>query len=80
MEAYIHGIVLLCADGIARRVFPRIFTYSADYPEKYAVSSYSTNVFNLLTHIAKGCSWPLYATRDYVLAQDALFRGPSWTC
>jgi hypothetical protein len=34
MEAYRHGIVLTCADGILRRVFPRIFTYSADYPEK----------------------------------------------
>jgi hypothetical protein len=34
MEAYEHGIVILFADGISRRVFPRIFTYSADYPEK----------------------------------------------
>jgi hypothetical protein len=33
--AYRHGIVLKCADGVMRRVFPRIFTYSADYPEKY---------------------------------------------
>jgi hypothetical protein len=32
--AYRHGIVLKCADGVMRRVFPRIFTYSADYPEK----------------------------------------------
>jgi hypothetical protein len=35
VEAYTHGIVLDCADGIRRRVYPRIFTYSADYPEKY---------------------------------------------
>lgn len=34
LEAYKHGIVLKCADGILRRVYPRIFTYSADYPEK----------------------------------------------
>jgi hypothetical protein len=34
ISAYRHGIVLKCADGIARRIFPRIFTYSADYPEK----------------------------------------------
>lgn len=32
--AYQHGLVLKCADGVLRRVFPRIFTYSADYPEK----------------------------------------------
>jgi hypothetical protein len=34
MHAYVHGIVILCADGILRRIFPRFFTYSADYPEK----------------------------------------------
>ncbi|KAJ7611461.1 hypothetical protein B0H17DRAFT_966994, partial [Mycena rosella] len=34
MEAYEHGIVLECQDGISRRFFPRVFTYSADYPEK----------------------------------------------
>ena len=35
MKAYKFGILILCADGILRRVFPRIFIYSADYPEKY---------------------------------------------
>ncbi|THH05402.1 hypothetical protein EW146_g9914 [Bondarzewia mesenterica] len=39
MEAYEHGIVLCCADGVYRRIFPRIFTYSADYPEKVILAS-----------------------------------------
>lgn len=34
MKAYRHGIVINCPDGILRRFYPRIFTYSADYPEK----------------------------------------------
>jgi hypothetical protein len=34
MDAYINGIVIKCADGITRRVYPRFFSYSADYPEK----------------------------------------------
>jgi hypothetical protein len=34
MEAYIHGMLVECVDGIVRRFFPWIFTYSADYPEK----------------------------------------------
>jgi hypothetical protein len=38
-EAFIHafkyGMVIKCADGVERRVYPRFFTYSADYPEKY---------------------------------------------
>lgn len=34
LEAFIHGIVILCADGVRRRFYLRLFTYSADYPEK----------------------------------------------
>ena len=53
LEAYRHGIVLKCADGILRRVYPRILTYSADYPEKYvaqgtpALPQVNTNVLRL---------------------------------
>jgi hypothetical protein len=36
VHAYEHGIVIECCDGVKRRFYPRIFTYSADYPEKYA--------------------------------------------
>jgi hypothetical protein len=32
--AYEHGMVVKCADGVERRLYPRILTYSADYPEK----------------------------------------------
>jgi hypothetical protein len=34
MDAYVHGIRIACGDGATRRIFPRFFTYSADYPEK----------------------------------------------
>ncbi|KAI0308950.1 hypothetical protein OF83DRAFT_1072758, partial [Amylostereum chailletii] len=34
IEAWKHGIVVECCDGIKRRFYPRIFTYAADYPEK----------------------------------------------
>jgi hypothetical protein len=34
-DAYRNGIIIKFADGVERLVFPRIFTYSADYPEKY---------------------------------------------
>ena len=44
MHAYEHGIVVKCADGITRRIFPRFFTYAADYPEKYVVG-YSALLF-----------------------------------
>jgi hypothetical protein len=38
-QCYEHGVVATCADGIIRHVFPRIFTYSADYPEKYVADN-----------------------------------------
>jgi hypothetical protein len=41
VTAYKHGVVMRCADGILRRIYPRIFTYSADYPEKYLSHNWS---------------------------------------
>lgn len=40
LEAYEHGIVVNCCDGITWRFYPRLLTYSADYPEKYASRSH----------------------------------------
>ena len=34
LHAYKSGVIVLCADGIQRQLFPRFFTYSADYPKK----------------------------------------------
>ncbi|KAF9555015.1 hypothetical protein CPC08DRAFT_643499, partial [Agrocybe pediades] len=39
MHAYEHGIVVQCADGVTRHIFPRFFTYSADYPEKILLAT-----------------------------------------
>ncbi|KAF8148266.1 hypothetical protein B0H34DRAFT_758798 [Crassisporium funariophilum] len=39
IHAYEHGIILKCADGVIRRLFPRFFTYSADYPEKVLLTT-----------------------------------------
>jgi len=59
IEAWKHGIVILCCDGIKRRFYPRIFTYSADYPEKYGLVSLTPQCF--LTLSAKQdphCQYP----------------------
>jgi Plavaka transposase len=34
VTAWTSGILMECYDGVTRRIFPRIFTWSADYPEK----------------------------------------------
>ncbi|KAK7054049.1 hypothetical protein R3P38DRAFT_2500851 [Favolaschia claudopus] len=39
LAAYEHGIVIECQDGVFRRFYPRIFTYSADYPEKVLLAT-----------------------------------------
>ncbi|KAI0038329.1 hypothetical protein FA95DRAFT_1232934 [Auriscalpium vulgare] len=39
VQAYHHGMVVDCIDGIRRRIYPRIFTYSADYPEKVLLAT-----------------------------------------
>ncbi|KAG8952082.1 hypothetical protein FRC03_012273 [Tulasnella sp. 419] len=39
IAAWKHGIVVKCFDGIERRFYLRIFTYSADYPEKALIAT-----------------------------------------
>lgn len=34
LKIYAHGLVIEGSDGVKRRFYPRIFTYTADYPEK----------------------------------------------
>ena len=34
IEAWRHGILIECCDGMYRPFYPRIFTHSGDYPEK----------------------------------------------
>ncbi|KAG5649594.1 hypothetical protein H0H81_002919, partial [Sphagnurus paluster] len=34
-----HGIIIECPDGVSWRFYPRIFTYSADYPEKVLLAT-----------------------------------------
>jgi len=52
LEAWNHGIVILCWDGIKRRFYPRIFTYSADYPEKwsYTIQFYLMNLYSYVAN------------------------------
>ncbi|KAJ3533279.1 hypothetical protein NMY22_g7397 [Coprinellus aureogranulatus] len=38
-DAMEHGLVIVCPDGKKRCFYPRIFTYSADYPEKSVVQN-----------------------------------------
>ena len=49
LHVYQHGLVIECCDGVTYRFYPRIFTYSTDYPEKYVCLS---NVHHLPQLIA----------------------------
>ena len=48
LHAYEHGIILACGDGFERQLHPRIFTYSADYSEKYY--AWDVSIYLLLTY------------------------------
>lgn len=51
VHAYTHGMVILCADGVSRRFYPRLFTYSADYPEKYVVYVYQNHTDEIVIRV-----------------------------
>ncbi|KAF8842659.1 hypothetical protein BDN67DRAFT_989041 [Paxillus ammoniavirescens] len=75
LQAYEHGIVLKCGDGVERRLYPRIFTYSADYPEKVLIA----NLRNLGHCPCPRCLVSkdrihLFATGRDMLEQDLLAR------
>ena len=53
LEVYEHGIVITCADGITRRIYPRFFTYSADYPEKLVILLLFFPSYIFLTFISR---------------------------
>src|ERR1700709_2669254 len=66
LEAYEHGIVIRCCDGVVRRFYPRILTYSADYPEKCVhsyralnnIDSYFSRVLIATVRHLGGCPCP----------------------
>lgn len=74
MAAYEHGIVVACFDGLTRRFYPRIFTYSADYPEK-SVCFECQGISNRFLFI-EGHSWPVFGIWEVVHVLDVSYR---WT-
>ncbi|KAL6306020.1 hypothetical protein BKA93DRAFT_913438 [Sparassis latifolia] len=65
VHAYYHGIVIKCVDGITRRIYPRIFTYSADYPEKVLIAALRDQ---------GNCPCPRCCTAKSLLPQMGLLR------
>ncbi|TEB31567.1 hypothetical protein FA13DRAFT_1590707, partial [Coprinellus micaceus] len=43
VDAMQNGIILMCPDGRRRCFYPRIFTYSADYPERVLIAGIRNN-------------------------------------
>lgn len=52
VDAMKYGIILPCPDGENRCFFPRIFSYSADYPEKQVISLQCTRIVLTKLHRA----------------------------
>jgi hypothetical protein len=71
MHAYTHGIVIEFPDGIKRRVFPRLFTYSMDYPEKQVVLKiqHKRKLNLLITEL----SYPVLSISGHIHVHDVLW-------
>jgi hypothetical protein len=48
LDAIENGIVIYCQDKIERRFYIRIFTYSADYKEKYGYFEAFSRICSLI--------------------------------
>jgi hypothetical protein len=77
VHAYKYGIIIKCHDGIERRVYPRIFTYSADYPEKWVNSLYAFVLLTLSLSQLTGSFLQPSGIRETVPAPGVLFRRSS---
>ena len=71
LHAYEHGFVAECLDNVWRRFYPRLFTYSADYPEKYVWYCTSPSTQLIMAGNTEFSSLPC-ATRETVPAHDVL--------
>ncbi|KIK10501.1 hypothetical protein PISMIDRAFT_72296, partial [Pisolithus microcarpus 441] len=70
IEAYKHGMAIMCCDGIKRRFYPQIFTYSANYPEKVLIAS----IRNLGVCPCPRCTIPMMEVPNMGTRQDMLQR------
>ncbi|KAJ3859890.1 hypothetical protein EV359DRAFT_75447 [Lentinula novae-zelandiae] len=74
LHAYKYGIVIKCFNGVERHVYPRFFTYSADYPEKVL----------LATICERGlCPCPrclFKLTREWIYNQGVKIQGSTVQC
>jgi hypothetical protein len=73
IEAYKHGIIIECCDGIKRRFYPRILTYSADYPEKYVTPIHSCYKLCITVGVIES-SLLVSAIREFVRARGASYH------
>ncbi|KAJ3536274.1 hypothetical protein NMY22_g6101 [Coprinellus aureogranulatus] len=70
VQAYEHGLIVDCNDGVRRRFYPRILTYSTDYPERVTV----VGVRNLGDHPCPRCLIALEDIRDMGTQRDRALR------
>jgi hypothetical protein len=69
IEAWKHGIVVACCDGVKRRFYLCIFTHAGDYPEKYGTILPSLTFFS--QHFAES-SWQASVTLAHARAHVVL--------
>ncbi|KIM67436.1 hypothetical protein SCLCIDRAFT_46324, partial [Scleroderma citrinum Foug A] len=70
LEVWEHGIIIHFCDGVEHRFYPRIFTYSADYPEKVLLAS----ICNLGQCPCPRCTIPMSRVHNLGMSRDKTER------
>ncbi|KAJ3512195.1 hypothetical protein NMY22_g15405 [Coprinellus aureogranulatus] len=70
IRAYRNGLVVDCPDGVRRRFYPRIMTYSADYPERVKV----VGIRNLGDYPCPRCLTPMHDLQFMGTPSDRVLR------
>ncbi|KAF8227180.1 hypothetical protein L208DRAFT_1298201 [Tricholoma matsutake] len=73
LEAYEHGIVIMCCNGIWHCFYPHIFTYSADYKENFEIILIAS-IHNLGRCPCPCCLIPLDCVSNMGMHQDMTQR------
>lgn len=81
IHAMKNGLRIVCPDGKPRLFFPRVFTYSADYPEKYVMPLLPTSSYFVelpSDNCVLGLLQQGYAQMASVLVHDASSLNRIW--
>ncbi|KAG2064847.1 hypothetical protein BDR04DRAFT_1130612 [Suillus decipiens] len=78
LDEYRDGIIIKCHDRVTHQVFPRIFTYSADYPEKVLIAAICDK--GVVARLYQSVKDTVIAARNAIYKLGAPIKGTAVEC